>query len=386
MKNKLVRTLFCGLAMLPVAAVAQTVPLTQDAYIVPANGINFGTASTINVGGPNSSAALVQFDLSALPSGTTAASVVKATLTVFVNKVGAPGTVDISVANGPWSELTVIGTNGAPVPAAAVASGVAIATPADYVFVDATAAVKSWLSGSPSNNGFIITPAGGGVNVAFDSKESATTSHPATLTIMLTASGAVGPTGATGPAGPQGATGATGLAGANGATGATGTPGINGAMGATGATGATGITGPTGATGGGVSGYGYFYNVFPQTVAIESDLVFSNNGAATPSLSHAPGTASIVVSSTGVYQVTFTVSSVEPNQFALFVNGAQVPGATYGSGGGTQQNTGQVILSLSAGDLITLRNHSSSSAVTLQTFAGGTQTNVNASILFLKLQ
>jgi hypothetical protein len=362
MKNKLVRTLFCGLAMLPVAAVAQTVPLTQDAYIVPANGINFGTASTINVGGPNSSAALVQFDLSALPSGTTAASVAKATLTVFVNKVGAPGTVDISVANGPWSELTVSGTNGAPVPAAAVASGVAIATPADYVFVDATAAVKSWLSGSPSNNGFIITPAGGGVNVAFDSKESATTSHPATLAIMLTASGAVGPTGATGPAGPPGATGATGLAGANGATGATGT------------------------TGGGVSGYGYFYNVFPQFVAIESDLVFSNNGAATPSLSHAPGTASIVVSSTGVYQVTFTVSSIEPNQFALFVNGAQVPGATYGSGGGTQQNTGQVILSLSAGDLITLRNHSSSSAVTLQTFAGGTQTNVNASILFLKLQ
>jgi hypothetical protein len=57
----------------------------------------------------------------------------------------------------------------------------------------------------------------------------------------------------------------------------------------------------------------------------------------------------------------------------------------YGSGAGTQQDNGQVILTLSAGDVLTLVNHSSAAAVTLQTLAGGTQTNVNASLLIEKL-
>jgi len=69
----------------------------------------------------------------------------------------------------------------------------------------------------------------------------------------------------------------------------------------------------------------------------------------------------------------------------LFVNRALVAGSVYGSGTGTQQSNGQVILGLSAGDVVTIVNHSSASAVTLQTLAGGTQTNVNASVRVLKL-
>ena len=38
-----------------------------------------------------------------------------------------------------------------------------------------------------------------------------------------------------------------------------------------------------------------------------------------------------------------------------------------------------------AGDILTVRNHSSASAVTLQTLAGGTQINSNASILIQRL-
>ena len=60
-------------------------------------------------------------------------------------------------------------------------------------------------------------------------------------------------------------------------------------------------------------------------------------------------------------------------------------GTVYGSGAGTQQNNGQVILSIAANDVLTLRNHTSAAAVTLQTLAGGTQTNANASILLKKL-
>jgi hypothetical protein len=69
----------------------------------------------------------------------------------------------------------------------------------------------------------------------------------------------------------------------------------------------------------------------------------------------------------------------------LFLNGSPVLGATYGSGAGTQQNTGQVIVTVESGDVLELRNHLSSAAVTLQTLAGGTATVANASILIEQL-
>ena len=82
----------------------------------------------------------------------------------------------------------------------------------------------------------------------------------------------------------------------------------------------------------------------------------------------------------------FSVTSFEPNQFAIFVNGAlsSTP-SIYGTGAGTQQNTGICILVLSAGDVLTLVNHSSAAAVTLQSLAGGTQPNVCASVLIIRL-
>ena len=69
----------------------------------------------------------------------------------------------------------------------------------------------------------------------------------------------------------------------------------------------------------------------------------------------------------------------------MFRNGSLIPGTIYGSGAGTQQNTGQAIIVLSAGDVIQLLNHSSAAAVSLQTLAGGTEQNVNASIAIEKL-
>ena len=79
------------------------------------------------------------------------------------------------------------------------------------------------------------------------------------------------------------------------------------------------------------------------------------------------------------------MSGTEPNQFALFLNGSPVPGTVYGSGAGTQQNNGQAIFTIAAGDVLTLRNHSSAAAVGLASLIGGTQANVNASIVIKKL-
>ncbi|MFK4303101.1 hypothetical protein ABH892_003221 [Paenibacillus sp. RC254] len=130
---------------------------------------------------------------------------------------------------------------------------------------------------------------------------------------------------------------------------------------------------------------GIVYNVSAQTVPVETDVIFDTNGNLSPGITHTPGTTQIAVSNPGKYEVTFSVTGVEPNQFALFLNGALVIGTVYGSGAGTQQNNGQAIIALAAGDVLTLRNHSSAAAVGLQTLAGGTQTNVNASVIIKKL-
>lgn len=172
---------------------------------------------------------------------------------------------------------------------------------------------------------------------------------------------------------------ATGLI-SGGPTGATGATGAAGATGATGSTGATGATGAAGA----LLGYGYIYNLTAQSVAVEATVPFDSNGPLS-GVTHTASSDSIVVVSAGTYSIVFSVSGTEPNQFALFVNGVAQTSTVYGSGAGTQQNTGSAILTLGAGDTITLVNHSSAAAVTLASVVGGTQANVNASVTILRL-
>ena len=98
-----------------------------------------------------------------------------------------------------------------------------------------------------------------------------------------------------------------------------------------------GQTGPAGSNA--VSGFAYIYNQRAEVVAIEAAIAFDTNGPLL-GVTHAPGNAGIVLTSAGVYRVSFIVSGAE---------------------------------------------HSSAAAVTLQTLADGTQTNVNASITIERL-
>ncbi|MGI8801794.1 MAG: collagen-like triple helix repeat-containing protein [Solirubrobacteraceae bacterium] len=183
-----------------------------------------------------------------------------------------------------------------------------------------------------------------------------------------------------------GAAGTNGAAGTPGATGPTGAPGATGATGDNGPAGATGPTGATGPAGtNGLAEYGYIYNLTPEVVAIEADVRFDSNGAATTGVTHAPGAAEIALINAGTYLVTFTTAGTEPSQMALFRNGALVPGTIYSSGAGTQQNNGQVIALFNAGDILILKNHTSAAAVGLASVIGGTQPNVNASVVVEKL-
>lgn len=181
---------------------------------------------------------------------------------------------------------------------------------------------------------------------------------------------------------PPGLRGPRGLTGLTGPEGPQGIPGIQGATGPIGPQGPQGVPGEPAFT----PVYAYIYNVTDQAVAIGAPVVFSNTGVTTAGIVHIAPSPSIIVNSPGVYEITYSVSGVEPNQFNVWVNGAEILflGSRYGSGAGTQQNTGQFIVRLFAGDIVTLVNDASAAAVTLTSTVGGTGTAVSASIL-LKL-
>jgi hypothetical protein len=219
-------------------------PLVGDTYIssaLPAN--NFGSTATLNVAA-GTSLALVQFDLTAIPSP--ASSISKAYLRVFVDRVITAGTLQFSMVTSPWAEASVA-YNTRPTAGSSFAS-VGVTTVGTYVMVDVTSQVQGWINVPATNFGIQIGTAD--ASVLLDSKENISTSHPAQLELSIV--GPTGPTGFTGPTGPAGPAGQSGTGGAAGVTGTTGPIGSTGAAGSAGAqgtTGATGVTGPTGTTG-----------------------------------------------------------------------------------------------------------------------------------------
>ena len=192
---------------------------------------------------------------------------------------------------------------------------------------------------------------------------------------------------ALGSTSPQGIQNIAEVLGVIGATGPEGAQGIAGALGAIGAAGPAGPAGIPGIPGiGGVLGYLYVYNTSLKVIAVEQDISFDFNGPLSADFTHTPGSTEIHIINAGVYQVTFSVSSNDSTQFALFKNGSLVAGSIYGSGAGTQQNNGQVIVVAAASDILTLRNHSSiGGSIPLQPLAGGTQSNADASMLVTRI-
>ncbi|MGB9104952.1 MAG: DNRLRE domain-containing protein [Terriglobales bacterium] len=228
------------LALIPTVALAQ-VPVTDDTFVTQTSvGNNYGNQETLALqAGPLPSYTYMRFNLSQVPAGS---SVTKATLRLFVTAVTTPGAFDVHLANGPWSESTLTWNNqplsgpgstvvggscASPIPTAADPTHPLCITTGQvngYVIIDITSQVQAWITDPTSNYGIVLVPTSGySTSVAFDSKESSTTSHDPMLDIMV--AGAAGATGPIGPQGPQGVAGLTGLTGPTGPTGPQGPKG-----------------------------------------------------------------------------------------------------------------------------------------------------------------
>jgi hypothetical protein len=250
--------------------------LTADTYVnvTVATPPNEGAATSLVIagsGGHSQDVGLVKYSFGTLPSGTSASQVSRAILTVYVDSLsfasGTTGTVYVyPVTQGNFSEasepsisgssntgsypLIVSGTSIASATIAA-ATSTSSGSLGNFVTFDITSQVQSWLTTPSSNFGLAIKIYSSDLTIGLDSKESTTTSQPATLEVDLAgAAGAAGATGPAGPAGPTGPAGANGTAGAQGAQGPAGSQGPAGANGAPGATGPAGPQGPAGSENG----------------------------------------------------------------------------------------------------------------------------------------
>src|SRR5205814_10717217 len=97
---------------------ASAVPgkLTDDAYTIGGSSTNTGVQGVLHVidAGASTQKTFIQFDLSsmsALPSPLTSADVDKASLTLFLDGVGASGSIDVREVTSTWSESTISGTS-----------------------------------------------------------------------------------------------------------------------------------------------------------------------------------------------------------------------------------------------------------------------------------
>jgi hypothetical protein len=241
-----IRPLSIVLAILASSCIANAaqVALIGDASVSAARpSTNFGSLANLYVS--NGSTAFLQFDLGSLPAGTTSAQIARATLTVFVNRVNAAGSVSLAPVTSAWSESAVTSSSA---PSVGATSGIFLASAAgQYVTLDVTALVQGWVTTPATNFGFALTSTS--ANLLLDSKENDETGHAATLDVTITSEGATGPQGVQGPQGPTGANGAQGPQGPIGPQGVTGAPGAIGPIGPAGAIGADGPIGPTGPAG-----------------------------------------------------------------------------------------------------------------------------------------
>jgi len=185
-----------------------------------------------------------QFDLSTLPVGITSADVDKASLRLYVRNVSSPGNVDLHLVTSAWDEETLSFNNSPTFNATPFAADVALASSdeEDFIILDITNELKSWIDTPANNFGIALIP--DNVNVQFSSKEDRGPTNPMELEVAL-----IGPKGDKGDTGDQGLPGNDGTNGTNGTNGTDGQDGTNGTNGTNGTDGVDGESGKDDADG-----------------------------------------------------------------------------------------------------------------------------------------
>jgi hypothetical protein len=186
-----IRVMFLALSLLLLTLLssgpifAQITP-SADAYTNTSEPkANHGTESQLMVNGA-SHVSYIQFNLASIPPN---AIVSQATLKLFANSVATGGSFNVYYVNGLWSESTITGEL-APALGKMIAANVAVNSEDknQYILINVTSALESWLSGTELNNGIALV-ANGVFSANFDSKENAATGHAPEIDVVLANAG-----------------------------------------------------------------------------------------------------------------------------------------------------------------------------------------------------
>ncbi len=111
----------------------------------------------------------------------------------------------------------------------------------------------------------------------------------------------------------------------------------------------------------GITTFGYVYDLSPvgQTVAGGADVTFSNNGPLS-GVTHTAGTTSLTVPTAGTYDISFSVNTTAGvgAAIAIAVNGSVDASTNVNLLVATGLTSGHVMLTLTSGDILTLRDNS----------------------------
>lgn len=167
------------LVVIPATAWTENAPLVADATADPAAARPLGSDPALGVSATKTT--YVRFDLSRLPAGATAH---RATLSVYVGRLLAPGSIAVHRVTGTWDEDTLTAAR-QPTVDAALPEGLTLSetTPfLEYLSIDVTAAVQAWLAGEP-NRGLALR-GDATVDVELVSKENLAVQRAITLDVV----------------------------------------------------------------------------------------------------------------------------------------------------------------------------------------------------------
>ena len=367
------------------AAYGQVTPLGDTYTNSAAATTNYGAQKTLNVDAAKE-ITYIEFNLASVPTG---ASISQATLKLYVNTVVTAGAFELYAVNGPWTESGLT-YSVAPALGSVIDSNVPITT-ADknqYILIPMTSTVQEWLTTPSSNNGIALV-AVGSFNATFDSKETATTSHPPELDIVFAGGGGGGITGIDTAAGSGliggGTSGTLNLSLTNtcAAKQVLQWSGSAWACAAAGTGTITGVTAGTDLTGGGTSG-----NVTLSLNTAATNGLYAQLGATLNTFTGSAllsgfvegsqplgaGNAAILGwgtnGSTGVFGSSDTGYGVQgmansPGGYGVFGTNTSTTGTTYGMVGAAASTTGVGVYGYD----------SATSGPTIGTFGGSTSTN-----------
>jgi hypothetical protein len=140
----------------------------------------------------------------------------------------------------------------------------------------------------------------------------------------------------------------------------------------------------------GVFDFAEFFALMPPdnaaTVAIGGDVDFPQDGPSGGTSITRLTADSFNLAAVGTYQVYFQVSVDEAAQLVLTLNGVPVPYTVVGRATGTTQLIGLSIIQTTVpNSILTVRNASSASALTITPLAGGTSP-VSASLIIIRIR